>query len=60
MDGVLGVKKTLNIELDLITSKVTVNNSEDMTYIEIMTALEYAKMMMMRDWLETEGSDNHV
>lgn len=55
MDGVLGLKKILNIELDLITSKVAVNNEQDMTYIEIMTALEYAKMMMMRDWLETDG-----
>lgn len=55
MEGTLGIKKTLNIELDLITSRVEVINSDDMTYIEIITALEYAKMMMMRDWLETEG-----
>jgi len=47
------LKKRLVIEFDVVNGYVELDNEDEMSYIEILGALEYAKMMLYRDWMES-------
>jgi hypothetical protein len=46
------VKKTVTIEVDVVSGGIEVMNNDEMSYIEIIGALEYAKMMYYKEWIE--------
>lgn len=48
----VGLKKTFTIELDVIDGKIHFLNPDELSYIEILGMIEYAKMMVMQDWLD--------
>jgi hypothetical protein len=52
--GAIGIKKKLVVELDIINGTTDVINDDEMSYVEIMGALEYAKMMIIKDWMESQ------
>ena len=54
MSEPVALTKKLVIEVDVLTGKMHVTNEDEMTYIEVMGALEYAKMMFYQDWMEGE------
>jgi hypothetical protein len=43
--------KRLVIEYDIVDGEMRFENEDDMSYGEILAALEYTKMMIMKDWL---------
>ena len=47
------LKKRLVIEFDVVNGYVELDNEDNMSYIEILGALEYAKMMLIKDWFES-------
>lgn len=44
--------KKLVIEVGVVDGKMNVLNEDEMSYIEVLGALEYAKMMFIKDWME--------
>lgn len=47
-------KKKLVVELDIVKGDISFINDDEMTYIEIMGALEYVKMLVYRDWMDIQ------
>jgi hypothetical protein len=45
------MKKTITITYDVVTAHVELEHDQ-MAYGELVGLIEYAKMMIMRDWLE--------
>jgi hypothetical protein len=45
------LKKKLEIEIDVIEGNIDFNNNDELSYIEILGALEYVKMMIVKDWM---------
>lgn len=43
--------KKIVIEFDVINNNLNFLNEDGMTYIELMGALEYVKMMIYKDWM---------
>lgn len=53
MDAV-SLKKKLVIEVDVISGTMNFINDDEMSFIEILGALEYTKWMVQKDWQEGE------
>lgn len=50
----VSIKKKLVIEYDVITGNMDVINEDDMSFGELLAALEYAKWLLHKDWTEKE------
>lgn len=50
----VNLKKKIVIEYDIITSNMEVINDDEMSFAEILAALEYAKWMLHKDWAEKD------
>lgn len=46
--------KRIVIEYDVLRGDMRFDNEDDMSYAEILAALEYTKFMLMKDWLNDE------
>lgn len=57
MEGAIGRKltKKLVIEVGMIDGQMNVMNDDEMSYIEVLGVLEYAKMMFIKDWMEDDS-----
>lgn len=51
MDQV-ALKKSFTIELDIVSGEMHFYNPDEIAYLELLGMIEYAKMMVMQDWLE--------
>lgn len=50
----VSIKKKLVIEYDIITGTMDVLNEDELSFAEILAALEYAKWMLHKDWMQSE------
>lgn len=50
----VGIKKKLVIEYDIISGTMDFNNDDEMSFAEILAALEYTKWMVHKNWNEIE------
>lgn len=48
------MEKKLVIKYDMVKGEFWFENNDDMTYAELLSALEYAKFLIMKDWLRGE------
>lgn len=53
--GVIGFTKTFRIEYDPVKGEIDFENEGEMTYTEVLAALEYVKMMIFKEMLREIG-----
>lgn len=46
------MKKTLTIDLNVIDGTIDIKNEDELTRIEVLGILEYAKHMFQKEWIE--------
>lgn len=48
----LPMMKQINIQMNLLDGSIDFKHDENLTYSEVLGMIEYAKMMIMHNWLE--------
>ncbi|UVI31204.1 hypothetical protein [Paenibacillus spongiae] len=48
----VSLKKRIVLEVDVVTGRIDFLNEDEMSFPEILGTIEYAKMMVMKDWME--------
>jgi hypothetical protein len=46
------LKKTLTVELDIVSGEIRFYNPDEIAYLEMLGMIEYVKMMVIDDWLK--------
>jgi hypothetical protein len=49
------VKKSITIEYDIVSSEMEIKNAEDLSYLELLGLLEFAKLLITRDYIEDQN-----
>jgi hypothetical protein len=52
MSNIAELKKAFTIEIDIPTGAVTYNNKDNLSYTEVLGIIEYAKLMITKEWLD--------
>jgi hypothetical protein len=49
------MKKSITIEYDVVNSEMEIKDDEDLSYLELVGLLEFAKLMITKDYIREHG-----